>query len=80
MTPDFNKEKFKLTITVCDNCQEFNIVILNGNNPSYQEVIGALELTKQRYIFDQTVVNVDEYLKWKREKENDQKETDSNSK
>lgn len=67
-TPNYDKEKFQIVITVCENCQKIDVHSLDGNKASYQEIIGALEVMKQRYIFDQTVVNIDEYLKWKKAK------------
>lgn len=67
--PNYDKQKFQIVLTVCENCHKIDIISLDGAQPSYQEIIGVLEVTKQRYIFDQTVVNIDEYLKWKQAKD-----------
>lgn len=64
--PDFNKEKFTITITVHENCQSFNVQSLNGEPISYQEIIGCLDTVKMSYFFDQSGLNIEEYRKWQR--------------
>lgn len=76
--PNYDNQKFRIVLTVCENCHKIDITSLDGMKPSYQEIIGVLEVTKQRYIFDQTVVNIDEYLKWKQAKDKKAKKKTNN--
>lgn len=77
MKPDFGKDKFEITITVHENCQTFIAKPLNGEPITYQAIIGVLESVKQKYMFDQMGINLEEYRKW--QKARDKKKTKNQS-
>lgn len=66
LKPDYGKDRFEITITVHENCQTFNVRSLNGQPVKYQELIGALDISKMSYFFDQTGINIEEYRKWQK--------------
>lgn len=64
--PEFGKDIFKITITIHENCQTFNVESFDGHVVSYQEIIGALDTVKMSYFFEQSGINIDEYRKWEK--------------
>jgi len=57
-TPDYNKKRFTITITVCENC---NLLNVEGYKPdekiTYQELVGAIEIVKLNLINVQSEEN-----------------------
>lgn len=79
MDSNYDKKKFSITITVCENCQTIEVDSFDsGYTPSYQEIIGTLECMKASTIFRQTGINLERYRKW--EKEQKRKNDSGNSK
>lgn len=66
LNPDYGKDKFEITITVHENCQTFNVRSIDAEPVNYQMIIGALEVTKLHYFFEQSGVNIEEYRKWQK--------------
>lgn len=66
LKPDFNPVKFKITISVHENCSTFDIQSYDGKVRTYQEVIGALDIVKMSYFFEQSGINLEEYRKWEK--------------
>ena len=54
---DFKDEKFKIIITVAKNCQSITVECVGEYSPTYQEIIGALEIQKAMYLYDQSCDN-----------------------
>jgi hypothetical protein len=64
LIPDFGKKKFQIIITVCENCQTIEVNAFNKNEPAtFHEIIGALEVQKSIYLYDQSCHNRKEYRK-----------------
>lgn len=57
LEPDFTKKKFEIIITVCENCQKLEINHFEENTATFHEIIGALELQKSMYLYDQSLYN-----------------------
>lgn len=76
LKPEYGKDKFEIVITVHENCQTFHTRSTNGEDITYQQVIGALDTAKMHYFFEQSGINIEEYRKWER-KQNKKKENKS---
>jgi hypothetical protein len=64
--PNFSKERFKIEIIVYENCQTMKVIHLQeGIQVTYQEVVGALSISHQGFIQEQTKSNAEEYEKLK---------------
>lgn len=57
LEPDFSKKKFEIIITVCHNCSTVQINHFEDTPATYQEIIGALEIQKSMYLYDQSAYN-----------------------
>ncbi len=57
---DFDKELFRIEIIACKGGHKISVTRI-GDNPhaSYQEIIGALEIMKQKVVWDQMEANRD---------------------
>lgn len=55
---DYSRAKFKIIVTVCQNGNVYEVVVLEeGYTPTYQEIVGALEITKHSFISQQSAEN-----------------------
>ena len=58
------KELFRIELIVGENCQEMRIKTTD-KMPSYQEIIGALDVQKMACFVSQTENNIKEWIKEK---------------
>lgn len=69
LTPDYSKKRFTITIEVFKNGNLFSTVPEKNYKPAYQEIVGAIEITKYSLLSQQSGNNQKEYSKIKK-KEN----------
>lgn len=56
--PDYSEPKFTIKIQVFDNCSKFSMEIdKEGYEPTYEQMIGVLEITKNNFIMAQSSHN-----------------------
>lgn len=66
---DASKLKFTIVIKIHQNCSTLNVEVPEGENqPSYQDVIGQLEISKYSLIFQQREQNIKTLKKTKKSK------------
>jgi hypothetical protein len=64
---EFETPLYEIKITVKKNCSMFRVNVLKeGFDPSYGDVIGYLEINKQKLIWEQTGFNIEKQSKRKR--------------
>ena len=75
LTPDYGKKKFEIIITVAENCQTIEVNHFDKDKPAtFHEIIGALEIQKSMYLYDQSCHNRKEWKKQKSSRMHDGKE------
>lgn len=76
LTPNYDCKLFKIEITVFENGQTMDVIPETGKRePSYQAIIGALDIMKTTTIFSQSGVNAEKYHEW-RKKQSKKKATE----
>lgn len=69
-TPNYNKPKFEIIIVAHENGYTMHNKKLDPEfEITFGEIIGALDIVKQGYIFDQSGVNAKAYKEWKEEQD-----------
>lgn len=61
---NYDQELFKIEIIVFKDSQTMNVYPTGSYEPSYQAIIGALDIMKTTTIFSQSGVNAEKYREW----------------
>jgi hypothetical protein len=66
-TQNTSKPIFKIEIDVFENCQTMKVIPAEGENTSYQAIIGALEIQKLSMWVEQSTANMEKWIAVKKE-------------